>query len=328
MVLLEEMRELNLKPTMECYWEALRGCAKAGDGDTAMKVLKLIKDEGGHPSFQHYSFALEALGKAGEGDRALAVVKEVLERKLIITKMGVGGVMLANIRAGKSEAAIDFFNNMEGRMKDKSRFGTLLNIAMQARIQTADLRAADEVLASFSRYDLKPNEQTFSIYLRVCAAAGNVDRVFEVFETVERRFGIKPNYQHYAAAIDELHFRGHTEPALKLLTIGGKIVVPLNLWCEHSGIATVCLHEEQPGFAAVCLRQILLRYKETQKLDRPLGVSLKTRKNSAMLDLPSTLPGRPSTYSVLVEELQRHKLRFVELPSNSESFETFAVVYF
>ncbi|KAJ1262944.1 hypothetical protein BS78_09G147400 [Paspalum vaginatum] len=79
---------------------------------------------------------------------------------------------------------------------------------------------AEEVLALYDRMVLagvKPNEVTFVGLIYACSHAGLVQKGRQLFDSMQREYGIKPGLQHYTCYLDLLSRSGYLSEAEELI---------------------------------------------------------------------------------------------------------------
>ncbi|KAI6673060.1 hypothetical protein NL676_000966 [Syzygium grande] len=77
-------------------------------------------------------------------------------------------------------------------------------------------QAAMQLFHEMVETETKPNKVTFIGVLVACSHGGMVDRGKEVFSSMEKRYGVVPDGDHYACMVDILGRAGHLNEALKL----------------------------------------------------------------------------------------------------------------
>ncbi|MCL7031447.1 hypothetical protein MKW94_024350 [Papaver nudicaule] len=65
--------------------------------------------------------------------------------------------------------------------------------------------------------DVKPNEVTFIGVLTACSHSGMVEQGKEIFERMQKEFGVTPSADHYTCIVDMLGRCGYLEEALELV---------------------------------------------------------------------------------------------------------------
>ncbi|KAK6116720.1 hypothetical protein DH2020_049540 [Rehmannia glutinosa] len=76
---------------------------------------------------------------------------------------------------------------------------------------------AEAALNFFRQMDVAPDETTFVAVLSSCSHAGMVKEGTEIFDTMEEKYGIVPQLDHYACMVDILGRAGHISEAEKII---------------------------------------------------------------------------------------------------------------
>jgi pentatricopeptide repeat protein len=69
----QEMKTAGAQPDLACYNALLRACARAGDVDRALEVMRRLQDEGLHPNDKSWRELVRAAAKVRRSDLAEAV---------------------------------------------------------------------------------------------------------------------------------------------------------------------------------------------------------------------------------------------------------------
>ncbi|XP_051129199.1 pentatricopeptide repeat-containing protein At3g14730 [Andrographis paniculata] len=114
----------------------------------------------------------------------------------------------------------------------------------------------DEALDLFSRMcgaGFDPDEVSFVGVLVACSHAGFAIRGLELFEEMQPRYGVKPNIEHYACAIDMLGRAGKLDKAFDLIS---KMPIEPNQVVWRAFLSACRIHGNA-GLAEVATRRVL-----------------------------------------------------------------------
>ncbi|CAA7028729.1 unnamed protein product [Microthlaspi erraticum] len=78
----------------------------------------------------------------------------------------------------------------------------------------------EEALKLFARmkeFDIQPNDVTFLGALSACSHSGLVDKGYEIFESMQRDYSMKPKMEHYACMVDLMGRAGDLRKALEFV---------------------------------------------------------------------------------------------------------------
>ncbi|MCL7041147.1 hypothetical protein MKW94_012517 [Papaver nudicaule] len=114
-------------------------------------------------------------------------------------------------KCGSVEEAYRIFQGMIER-NVFSYTAMITGFAMHGRAESAV-----ELFYDMLETDVKPNEVTFIGVLSACSHAGMVKVGKEIFERMQKEFGVTPSADHYTCIVDMLGRCGYLEEALELV---------------------------------------------------------------------------------------------------------------
>ncbi|KAL2520488.1 Pentatricopeptide repeat-containing protein [Forsythia ovata] len=109
-----------------------------------------------------------------------------------------------------------------------------------------------ELFEEMVKKDVMPNHVTFVGVLTACSHAGLVEKGQQVFEMMEKSYGVKPSYDHYNCMVDLLGRTGRLEEALKLIR-SMPMEPNASVWGALLG---ACRTYSNPDVAEVAARQL------------------------------------------------------------------------
>ncbi|KAL9269963.1 Pentatricopeptide repeat-containing protein [Drosera capensis] len=114
---------------------------------------------------------------------------------------------------------------------------------------------AGEALELFSRMDVKPDAMTFVSILSACSHVGMVEEGGAVFDSMLEKYGVVPDYDHYACMIDLFGRAGRIAEAMHLIK-----KMPMEpdsvIWAALLGACRIHNETELGKFAASKLREL------------------------------------------------------------------------
>ncbi|KAI3925174.1 hypothetical protein MKW98_009824 [Papaver atlanticum] len=114
-------------------------------------------------------------------------------------------------KCGNVEEAYRIFQGMRGR-NVFSYTAMVTGFAMHGRAESA-VNLFHDMLET----EIKPNEVTFIGVLTACSYAGMVKQGKEIFERMQKDFGVIPSADHYTCIVDMLGRSGYLEEAFELV---------------------------------------------------------------------------------------------------------------
>ena len=123
----------------------------------------------------------------------------------------------------------------------------ILGFAMHGRVHDA-MKLFDEMVKT----EIKPNRVTFIGVLTACSHAGMVEQGWQIFELMEKCYGIKPSADHYTCMVDLLGRAGRLQEAHELVK-----TMPIE---PHGGVwgalLGACRIHKSPDIAAIAANHL------------------------------------------------------------------------
>lgn len=205
--LFDEMPERNL-----FTWSVMiRGYARNGRFDKAVELFQVLESEGVRANevvMVNVISSCAHLGAVGIGERAHDyVVRNNLDVNLIL------GTALIDMyaRCGYIEKAVQVFKGLQER-------DTLCWTAIISGL--ALYGYAERAIGYFEemvRSGLAPRDITFTAVLSACSHGGLVEKGLEIFNSIQRDYGMEPRLEHYGCVVDLLGRAGKLAEAEKLI---------------------------------------------------------------------------------------------------------------
>lgn len=199
-------------------WNALMGgyCWK-GEGETVVGLFKEIlvveRASGVKPTETTLLAVLSACSQLGMLPTAACVHGFV--QKLVVDWMNVFvGTEVVNMysKCGCLSSAVWIFEAMVCVRNVLTWTAMVGGLAMHGLG-----KEALELLEKMEMDNIRPNEATFTCLLWACCHSGLVAEGLSLFESMVRRFGVRPRIQHYGCVVDLLARAGRLEEAHRFL---------------------------------------------------------------------------------------------------------------
>ncbi|KAG8382197.1 hypothetical protein BUALT_Bualt05G0051700 [Buddleja alternifolia] len=194
-------------------WNTILSCfVKNDQADGVLRLLGEIHREGSRdnvsPDFVTFITSLQACA-----DLALVQHGQVVHGYLIRTGL-LNDVFVQNAlidmyaKSGRLDFADDIFKEMQER--DIGSWNSIISAYGINGNGMSALKKFDNLVKSRTE---KPNEITLVNVLSACAHAGLVEHGFEIFNSMERRYGIRAKTEHFSCMVDLLGRAGRIEEA-------------------------------------------------------------------------------------------------------------------
>ncbi|OEL38198.1 Pentatricopeptide repeat-containing protein [Dichanthelium oligosanthes] len=184
-------------------WSAMvNGYVQAGDGREALEMFARMQAEGVCPDDTVLVGVLAACAQHGALEQGKWVHGYLKANGTRITVFLGTALVDMYAKCGEVQLAMDVF----GAMKDKNvlAWTTMIKgLAIHGR--------GSEALTLFSQMEgsgVRPDDIAFIGALCACTHAGLVDKGRELFDSMVRKYGIKPKIEHYGCMVDLLARNG------------------------------------------------------------------------------------------------------------------------
>ncbi|XP_024534500.1 pentatricopeptide repeat-containing protein At1g11290, chloroplastic-like [Selaginella moellendorffii] len=203
----------SIKERSVVSWNALiRGYAAQQDDRSSAIALDLFSQME-NPNQRSFCAALGACANLGAIDMARSIHARVSSQGLLQPDPILANCLLdCYARCGSMDDAERVIASMA--KESRSFVGWSSIIAGYGR--AGDAKGAISALDAMQGDGFRPSATTFVSILHACSHAGQVDRGLELFESMELRFGIQPEIEHYHCVIDLLARSNRVEEAVAM----------------------------------------------------------------------------------------------------------------
>uniref|UniRef100_A0A2N9FJ12 Pentatricopeptide repeat-containing protein n=1 Tax=Fagus sylvatica TaxID=28930 RepID=A0A2N9FJ12_FAGSY len=219
----------------------ISGCVENGDEDRALSIYHQMRLSGVQPD--EYTFA--TLVKASSCLTALEHGRQIQANviKLDYALDPFVGTSLIDMYAkcGNIGDAYLLFQRM------KLSNIALWNAMLIGLAQHGNAKEALNLFKAMESNGIEPDKVTFIGVLSACSHSGLISEAYEYFDSMSKKYGVKPEIEHYSCLVDALGRVGRVQEAEKL--IGS---MPFEAYCFN------CIEP--------CL--VLVGFKGTQKLEK------------------------------------------------------------
>ncbi|WOL15684.1 hypothetical protein Cni_G24465 [Canna indica] len=206
-MLFEEMPERDA-----ITWSAMiSGCVQGGRSKEALSLFLRMQAQGFEPNDRALVSVLTACAHLGALEQGKWIHRYLASKKINITVFLGTSLIDMYAKCGQLELALRVFEEMQE--KNLLTWTTIIKgLAMHGRWL--------EALKLFSCMEISgfvPDDVAFIGALSACAHAGLVDQGRKIFDSMSRKYGIKPKLEHYGCMADLLARNGLLDDARELV---------------------------------------------------------------------------------------------------------------
>ncbi|KAL8218108.1 hypothetical protein R6Q57_021481 [Mikania cordata] len=193
-------------------WNAMiTGYVQCGEPSNGLELFYTMEKKGLKVNECSMVLVLSACTQLGALDIGRWVHQYIARKKLKISVILGSALVDMYAKCGDIDMAMEVF----WRMKEKNVYtwsGAIGGLAMNGYGGKCV-----ELYRRMLREDVKPNEVTFTSVLKGCSIAGLVEEGCNLFESMIKEYGIKPQLEHYGCMIDLYGLSGRLDDALSLI---------------------------------------------------------------------------------------------------------------
>ena len=196
----------------EVAWTTMiSGCVENGDEDQALSIYHQMRLTGVQPD--EYTFA--TLVKASS---CLTALEQGRQIQANVIKLDYGldpfvGTSLIDMYAkcGNIGDAYLLFQRM------KVSNIALWNAMLIGLAQYGNAKEALKLFKAMESNGIEPDKVTFIGVLSACSHSGLISEAYEYFDSMSKKYGVKPEIEHYSCLVDALGRVGRVQEAEKLI---------------------------------------------------------------------------------------------------------------
>jgi len=244
--ILKNMKDLELNPSISVYNTLLSVCATHGKWQKAQEILDGMKDETTVPNAVTYTRVLQSFRNAKKCDEAYKIFSQIpasLKNSLVYTAM----IELYLLEESWS-AALSLFEEMDHvKIKKNVQLYTALTNAL---VNSEQINKAKSLVTQMQMNYIQPDKEAYLAILRVYCAEGSYGLALSVFSQ------IKQLHKEAVKHAMPLLLRAYLNKGL----LSGRILDLVEQW-EQEGLAPTA------DSYAVCIEALTLEGQGTQALN-------------------------------------------------------------
>lgn len=207
-ILFYQMPEKNL-----ISWSAMiGGYAKNGEPKTALKLLKLFKEQCIKPDETFILGVISACSQLGVLDAAESAMRDFVGPRLSSNLHFTTSLVDMYAKCGNLKKATQIFETING--KDLLCYSTMIATYANHGLGHEAISLFEEMKKDSN---LKPDSAMFISVLSACNHGGLVDEGWNYFTQMTNEYGIQPSDKHYACMVDLLGRAGRLDDAYNLI---------------------------------------------------------------------------------------------------------------
>lgn len=197
------------------YSTLLKGCANAGDAESAMEIYRELKGRGVKMNVVAYTTLIDAQSRAGNVAKGAELLSQMQKDGCEPNTITYSTLVKGHCVLGDLQGALVVFNEMlaRGLRADAVVFNTLLD----GCVRHSDFKLADKLLANMQKYEVTPSNFTLSIIVKMWGKRQQLDRAFEAVRSLPREHGLAADAQVGACLVSACVHCGDPDRALAAL---------------------------------------------------------------------------------------------------------------
>ncbi|KAH7838341.1 hypothetical protein Vadar_025170 [Vaccinium darrowii] len=244
--LVEEMQVIGVKPNVVTWNSLIAGFSQAGDDSMVSEMFRLMHISGLEPDVVTYTSVISGLVQNFRNDEAFNKFKQMVKLGLYPSSATISSLLpacanTANFKRGKEihgyavvsgvdedifvrSALIDMYAKCGSIYEARTLFHTMSerntvtwNSMIFGYANHGYCNEAIELFNKMVEEEEKLDHLTFTASLTACSHGGMVELGQNLFDLMQRKFGIKPRLEHYACMVDLLGRAGKIVEAYDLV---------------------------------------------------------------------------------------------------------------
>ncbi|OAY73911.1 putative pentatricopeptide repeat-containing protein, chloroplastic [Ananas comosus] len=194
-----------------CWTAMIDGCVRNGRKSESLELFRAMQRENVRPNEFTAVCVLSGCSQIGALELGRWVHSHLAKYKIKLNAFVGSALIDMYARCGSLEEAQEVFDEM--RERDVVSYNSLIaGLAMHGRS-----KEAVELYEKMIEQGLRPTHVTFIGVLNACSHGGHVDVGFEIFESMEKVYGIEPRIEHYGCIVDLLGRVGRLSEAYEFI---------------------------------------------------------------------------------------------------------------
>ncbi|KAK1437500.1 hypothetical protein QVD17_03291 [Tagetes erecta] len=208
-------------------WSAIMAAySRASEFEEVILLFMSMQELGLEPNDSILVTVVTACGHLGALGQGMWVHLYAKRRNLDSNSILATALVDMYSKCGYPDLALSVFDTIS--VKDTGAWNAIISgLAMNG-----EARKSIELLNRMGSFKIQPSEATFVAILAACTHTKLVKEGVELFEQMERFYGVKPQFEHYACVVDLFARSGLLEEAMEFVEkkMGGFSEGDANVW--------------------------------------------------------------------------------------------------
>lgn len=209
--LLRSMKE-RVPTNAIMYSIIIKGFAASNQPTAAMKIFKEMMEEGVLPNTVIYNALIDAHARAGSVDAVTEILATMESQNVKVDSITYSTIVKAYCVSGDLDKAMEMFQSMK---KMQLNIGPIIyNVLLDGCCRHDRFDVADAVWEDMQRGSVGPSLITLSIVVKLYGRRKQLDKAFQVFQELPRRYGLTVNGQARTALLNACLVCNNVQKAL------------------------------------------------------------------------------------------------------------------
>lgn len=191
-----------------CWTAMIDGFIRNGETNKALEIFRRMQRENVSPNEYTIVCVLSACSQLGALELGRWIQSYARKHKIELNHFLGCALINMYLKCGCVDEALEVFYEMKERGID-----TYNSIIMGFAINGKSIEAIEIFFRMIKEPGLRPNDITFVGALNACSHGGLMDLGYEIFNSMNRIYGIEPQIEHYGCMVDLMSRTGHLEEA-------------------------------------------------------------------------------------------------------------------
>lgn len=196
------------------YASVVRGFVQSRDCAKAVECYEEIRLHGIKVSLVTFNTLVDACCRVGDMESAARLYRDMLDAECQPDLITYSTLVKGYCVRGELDEAMELFALMQqkGIAFDAIVYNSLLDGCARAQ----KLQCCEELVASMERSGVAPSNHSVSILIKLYGRLKDLDKAFEVWSTLPKKYGFKPNAAVYTCLMSACIANGRTDLAMDL----------------------------------------------------------------------------------------------------------------